>query len=543
MNPTMTAGAQASATEPDPIAFDPWRRARTTAKKRAHRPLSERLTDLYIRVFSLIVVVSIAASLLQFTGTTTAGAPASWLHHALITGASGLPGIAAAALGVLCLAGLGLWVLLATGPISATRAELVWGFQLPVDRAPFLRRALTGVLVRGTLAAGVAAAVTALVVLPTTGPAWTLLPVALAITALGPTVAAAAVIAQTRSTPHDHGYRLTRLLPWAAAGALLSGSAYGLLSHYLTQAPVSRALDLAALTATPGLVPAATTALAATFLAIVVHRRARRAVTALDWPQLEAGGGSAMVFRAAAATFDLQDLYRALIQLPHTDHHPSPLVPSQPTRPWVALWRAETTGWLRLSGPLPLWLATLGALLMVATVPGAGTVTALGLVLPITALLAADLAAAATRSSALTPDVEAILPISATAAQAARLLTPCSAMALWGTIALGLLGALTATPLLTLVGTLAGMGLGATAVTGARRPPLDWSGAVIMTDSGAIPIGVISQLTAAHTWGLLVLTPALIALIAGTITLPLLGVQTLLSVGAITWALRRPRTP
>ena len=51
----MTAGAQASATGPDPMAFDPWRRARTTAKKRAHRPLSERLTDLYIRVFSFFL--------------------------------------------------------------------------------------------------------------------------------------------------------------------------------------------------------------------------------------------------------------------------------------------------------------------------------------------------------------------------------------------------------------------------------------------------------------------------------------------------------
>lgn len=152
MNPTMTTGTQAAGTGPDAIAFDPWRRARTTVKKRAHRPLSERLTDLYIRIFSLAVVGSIAASLLQFT-TTTAGAPTTWVHHPLITSVSGMPGLAAATLGALCLAALGLWVLLATGPVAATRADLVWGFQLPVDRTPFPRRALTGVLTRGTLAA------------------------------------------------------------------------------------------------------------------------------------------------------------------------------------------------------------------------------------------------------------------------------------------------------------------------------------------------------------------------------------------------------
>jgi hypothetical protein len=539
----MTTGTQAAETGPSTIAFDPWRSARTTAKKRAHRPLGERLTDLYIRIFSLAVVGSIAASLLQFTATTTSGAPTSWLHHPLITSVSGMPGLAAAALGALCLAALGLWVLLATGPVAATRADLVWGFQLPVDRTPFLRRALTGVLVRGTLAAGAAAVLTTLVLLTSTGPAWTLVPLAVTMTAIGPAVAAAAVLAQARSTAQDRGGRLARLLPWAVATALLGGAAYGLVAHYLAGAHGSLVLDPTA--AGGALVPAAAVAaaLVATSLVLVLGRRARRAVTGLDWPQLEAGGGAAMVFRAAAATFDLQDLYRALIQLPHTDHRPSRLIPSRPARPWVALWRAETTGWLRLSGPFPLWLAALGAVLMIATVPGAGTVTVLSATLVVTALLAADLAAAATRASALTPDVEAILPISATAAQAARLLTPCLAMALWGALALGIFGALTGTALLALAGALAGLGLGVTAVTGARRPPLDWSGTVIMTDAGAIPIGVISQLTAAHTCGLLVLVPTLIALIAGSTTLPLLLLQGLLSAGAVTWSLRRPHTP
>lgn len=362
-------------------------------------------------------------------------------------------------------------------------------------------------------------------------------------TAIGPAVAAAAALAQARTAPHDHGRRLTRLLPWAVATALLGGAAYSLVAHHLPGAHGSLVLDPTTAGRALGPAAAVAAALSATGMVLVLRQRARRAVTGLDWPQLEAGGGSAMVFKAAAATFDLQDLYRALIQLPHTDHRPSRLIPSRPARPWVALWRAETTGWLRLSGPFPLWLAALGAVLMIATVPGAGTVTALSAALVVTALLAADLAAAATRASALTPDVEAILPISTTAAQAARLLTPCLAMALWGALALGTLGALTGTALLPPVGALAGLGLGATAVTGARRPPLDWSGAVIMTDSGALPIGVISQLTAAHTCGLLVLVPTLIALIAGSTTLPLLLLQGLLRVGAITWALHRPRTP
>jgi len=529
-----TAGAGSGATP-----FDPWRTARTAARRRAHRPLGERLTDLYIRIFSLAVAGSVAVSLMQSTGARTAGGTTSWLHRPLVDGASGLPGSAAAVLGALCLAALGLWVLLATGPVAATRADLVWGFQLPVDRTPFLRRALTGVLARGTLAAGFVAASTTLVLLTSTGPTWALIPMALTITAIGPAVSAAAALAQARSAPHDHGRGLTRVLPWVAAGILWGGALYGLLAHHLAGAPTSPVPDGAALGGALG--PSVGPVLAVAALVVVLHRRARRAVTGMRWPQLEAGGGSAMVFRAAAATFDLQDLYRALIRLPHTDHRPSALAPSRPVRPWVALWRAETTGWLRLSGPFPLWLAALGAALMTATVPGAGTGTGLGVALTVTALLAADLAASATRASALTPDVEAVLPVSAPTARAARLLTPCLAMALWGALALGALGALGAlsgTALPALPGALAGLGLGATAVTGARRPPLDWSGAVVMTDSGAIPVGVISQLTAAHTCGLLVLVPALVALLAGTVTLPLLGAQALLSAAAVAWALR-----
>ncbi|MBD2763591.1 hypothetical protein IEE92_13760 [Kocuria sp. cx-116] len=90
---------------------------------------------------------------------------------------------------------------------------------------------------------------------------------------------------------------------------------------------------------------------------------------------------------------------------------------------------------------------------------------------------------------------------------------------------------------------LAGIGLGATAVIGARRAPLDWSGAVIMNDAGLVPIGVISQLTAVHALGLLVLIPAVLALITGTVTWPLLGTQTLFSTGAIYAAMCRPSTP
>ena len=64
-----------------------------------------------------------------------------------------------------------------------------------------------------------------------------------------------------------------------------------------------------------------------------------------------------------------------------------------------------------------------------------------------------------------------------------------------------------------------------------------------MTDAGLVPIGVISQLTAAHTLGLLVLVPAVLALITGTVTWPLLGTQALFSAGAIYAAMRRPSTP
>lgn len=540
MNPTTTPGAAANQLEHGATAFDPWASARATAKPRTHRPLGERLTDLYIRFFSLAVIAAITASLLQHPSTPTVTGT-SWLHQALIPGDTGLPAPAALGLGVLALGALGVWVLQASGPVAADRAELVWGFQLPVDRRPFLHRALRQVLTRGAVTGALVCAVMAVAVALSTGPIWALLPLALAITAVGAAVSGAAVILQARSAPRDGGSALTGALPWVVAGCLVAGAGWGLLTCRVSEGMA--AVDGTVLGWVLDPAPALAAAAVALVLLGIAVVRARRSVEGLGWAQLEAGSGHATVVRAAAATFDLQDLYRALTPLPRRSRRGPLLVPHRPTRPWVALWRAETIGWLRLPGPFPLWTAAAGAMLMIATTPGWSTPVVVVPALVITALIAADLAAAATRITALTPEVETILPISATVARLVRVLTPCLAMAAWTALVLGVLGILTGTASLAVLGALTGTGLGATAVIGARRAPLDWSGAVVMTDAGLVPIGVISQLTAAHTFGLLVLMPAVLALVMGTVTWPLLGTQALFSAGAVYAAMRRPRTP
>lgn len=540
MNPTTTPGAAADQLTHDTTVFDPWASARATAKPRTHRPLGERLTDLYIRFFSLAVIAAITASLLHHPSTPTA-AGTSWLHQALIPGGTGLPAPAALGLGVLALGALGVWVLLATGPVAADRAELVWGFQLPVDRRPFLHRALRQVLTRGAVSGALISAAIAAAVVLSTGPTWALLPLTLTVTAVGPAVSGAAAIFQARSAPREGGSSLTGWLPWVVASCLVAGAGWGLLIYRATDDTVAVDGAVAWWVLDPVLALGAA-AVALVLLGITVAG-ARRAVEGLGWAQLEAGNGHATVVRAAAATFDLQDLYRALTPLPRSGRRGLLLVPHRPTRPWIVLWRAEATGWLRLPGPFPLWTATAGAMLMIATTPGWGTPAVVVPALVITALIAADLAAAVTRITALTPEVETILPISTTAARIARALTPCLAMAVWTALVLGVLGALAGTTPLAALGSLTGIGLGATAVIGARRAPLDWSGAVIMTDSGLVPIGVISQLTAAHTLGLLVLVPTVLALITGTVTWPLLGTQALFSAGAVYAVMRRPSAP
>ncbi|MGG7655474.1 DUF6297 family protein [Kocuria rosea] len=540
MSPATAPGAAADQLESGATAFEPWASARATAKPRTRRPLGERLTDLYIHFFSLAVIAAITASLLQHSSTPTA-AGTSWVHQALIPGGTGLPVLVVLVLGVFALGALGVWVLLASGPVAAGRAELVWGFQLPVDRRPFLHRALTGVLVRGAVTGAVVCAVMAVAVVLSTGPTWALLPLVLTVTAVGAGVSGAAVIFQSRSAPREGGSPLTGVLPWVVAACLVTGAGGGLLTDRATDN--AAAVDGGVLGWMLDPAPALGAAAVALVLLGITVVRARRAVYGLGWEQLEAGNGHATVVRAAAATFDLQDLYRALTPLPRSTRRNLVLVPHRPTRPWVALWRAETVGWLRLPGSFPLWTAAAGAMLMIAATPGWGTPAVVVPALVITALVAADLAAAATRITALTPEVETILPISATAARLARVLTPCLAMAAWAALVLGVLGVLTGTTSLVALGALTGIGLGATAVVGARRPPLDWSGAVIMTDAGVVPIGVISQLTTAHTLGLLVLVPAVLALIMGTVTWPLLGTQALFSAGAIYVAMRHPSTP
>ena len=519
--------------------FDPWRTARTAAKRRIRRSFRERLSDLYIRLFSLVVVGSVAASVLQLANAESSdGTP--WLQRALIDNTAGLPASVALILIIIAFAGFGVWALLATGPIAASRADLIWGFQLPVDRSPYLRRAFNGVLFRGLLSGVMMSAMVLLAVISIAGPSWSTLPLFVAVAASGPVVSALAVLAQTRTTPLGQGHTHSRFMPWAVCLVILSGAVYGLLTYRGLDGTVTTGPAASAAGWVPGWSLSLLVAFVTVALLVVVLRKARRGVTQLDWPQLEAGAGHAIIFRAAAATFDIQDLYRALIRLPHQNLRPTILSPRGPVRPWVAMWRAETTGWLRLIGPFPLWLATLGAVLMVATAPGWGTVAVLIPALVVTALLAADIAASAPRTSMLTPDLEAVLPISSLVARIVRLATPCALMALWGSISLGAIGVLTGTPLLVLPGALAGVGIGATAVAGARRPPLDWSGAVIMMDSGAIPIGVIVQLTGTHVMGVLILIPTAIAVVTGAL-FPLVCAQAIFSLSAVAWSMHQQR--
>ena len=520
--------------------FDPWQMARNAAKRRTRRPLRERLSDLYIRLFSLVVVGSVAASVIQLANAESSdGTP--WLQRALIDSAAGLPASAALVLAIIASAGFGVWALLSTGPIAASQADLIWGFQLPVDRSPYLRRALNGVLIRGLLSSVVLGVMLLVAVIASGGQGWSPMPVFVAVAACGPTVSALAVLAQTRTTPLDRGHAHIRFLPWVVCLAMLSGAVYGLLTYCGLDGTATTAPAASSAGWVPGWSLSLSLAIVTIGLLLLALRQSYRGVIHLDWPQLEAGAGRGIIFRAAAATLDVQDLYRALIHLPHKILRPAIPGPRGPVRPWVAMWRAETTGWLRLTGPLPLWLATLGAVLMVATVPGWGTAVVLISALVVTALLAADIAASAPRTSMLTPDLEAVLPISSVAARIVRLATPCALMAVWGSIALGTIGALAGTPLLVLLGALAGVGIGATAVAGARRPPLDWSGAVIMTDSGVIPIGVIAQLTSTHLMGMAVLFPTAIAGVVG-VTFPLACAQVIFSLGAIAWSMRQQRT-
>lgn len=201
-----------------------------------------------------------------------------------------------------------------------------------------------------------------------------------------------------------------------------------------------------------------------------------------------------------------------------------------PRTPFTALLRADAVAFVRTPG---MWArpALLLALCVAVLVTGGLASTPLQLaVITLTVAAVVPAFGALARQTAITPGLDRLLPLSPGTVRLSRLALPGLAMALWTAVfcaALVLLGA--GSTMLIVLGALAGVGLGASAVRGAYRPQADWSAPPIETPFGPLPSAQAGTMFQGADTALVSLVPLLLGLFLGDAPPALLLAQAALS--------------
>ncbi|MCC9144476.1 MULTISPECIES: DUF6297 family protein [unclassified Arthrobacter] len=244
--------------------------------------------------------------------------------------------------------------------------------------------------------------------------------------------------------------------------------------------------------------------------------------------ELIRGGGVSGHAGAALYLMDTNELGRAFAGTPRRGKtsHARRWYARGARTPFGALLRADTTAFLRTPG---IWGRPVLVLLLCATVLlSAGQQPALlqlGIIL-LSIFAAVPALGTLARQTAITPGLDALLPLSPALVRLSRTALPAAALALWSAVfcaALVLLGA--GTPELIGLGALAGVGFGAAAVRGAYRPLPDWSAPPVETVFGPVPTAQTGSLAQGLDTILLAAVPLLLGLFLGYVPAVLLLAQ------------------
>lgn len=390
------------------------------------------------------------------------------------------------------------------GPVTVGQAEAAWWLPLPIDRWPMvLPSFLTRLVAVGSISSITYVPFSVLTMFDRS-------PSAHGIAAV--TFGGGAVVAVT-------GAAVLQLAP------ATTGRRAGI---FLALFPIA-ALPFITSTVLPLVLVAS---LAAALLAYVVPR-----VGDVRGTELQRGG--AVSGHAAASIFfvDLNELRRSLMVAPsaHVSRRGSRYYGGHTRGPLAALVRADVVAFLRVQPPPTAALVWLGLTVGVTVMT-----PALPVVLQLTVILIAGcLVTAGTgtvaRQTAVTAELDAFLPISPALVRCSRTLMPALAMATWTgalTGALVVLGA--GTPVLVLLGVLAGAGMGAGATRAATRPPTDWTTPPVETPFGPVPRNQMSSLLRGTDMTVLAMIPLLLALYLGAAHPWLIIAQLIASTTAIT---------
>ena len=184
--------------------------------------------------------------------------------------------------------------------------------------------------------------------------------------------------------------------------------------------------------------------------------------------------------------------------------------------PFGALLRADTVAFLRTRG----WLGRPVLLLLLCVVlllTGGNQPVALQLALIAATVFAAVPAAGAlARRTAVTPGLDVLLPLSPALVRLSRMVLPAAVLAVWAAVSTAVLVLLGAgSPELIVLGALAGVGFGASAVRGAYRTQPDWTVPPTDTVFGPVPTAQTGAMIRGLDTTLLALVPLLLGLFLG----------------------------
>jgi hypothetical protein len=471
------------------------RLTRRSIRHRADTTFLARLEDTWTAVVSVGIGLAVAGGWLESLRRSISTEPPA--------AGTSLP--AALTTAVLVVVALAVVVSLFArlGPVGVGSAAVAWWLPLPAPRRGVLR----GELVRLTVVCtGVATVLAVPLTFALTDRPRPLLVVSSALVAVATVVGllGAVTLLQTRK-------RTGVLAPAAGALAvLLSATAAGLAA---VPELVDGVRGLPAWSAPAG---GALAAGAAVAVALLLLAAAERGLGRLDAGSLRAVGATSEYAAASAVSMDTRELGRALAA--------RRLRPPGRSRRFASVsrpWQAIVAGDLVLLSRSP-WQA--GQLVVATAIPVLAARTdginrlplAVWAGLAVGWLSAAVATGSAARHAQAAPALDRLLPLSPAALMAARAVTP--ALLLTAACGIGglLIGAGTDSPLSWAALALATVpAWTAAALRGAYRPELNWSGPVVSSPMGVLPVGVGATLVQGIDVGLAGSAPLAVALVLG----------------------------
>lgn len=264
-------------------------------------------------------------------------------------------------------------------------------------------------------------------------------------------------------------------------------------------------------------------------------------VDRLRLPVLAARSGESDRLGAALLSLDPRDLGRAL---------DAGARPRRPRRgrsfravrgPRSAVVAADVALLVRTSSSWTQLVGLVALLVLAHQVPLLAAGPGLVAVVAVAGARAAGLGAGGARHAEMVPALDASLPLSARAVRTVRLVVPAATSALALVVGLLPVAFATGSPGWLVLAVLVGVGCGAGAVRGALRPEPDWSGPLLATPMGALPLNAASVARQGPDLLLLSLVPFTVAALLGVVTPVLVVVQAVAALAAVAIATHAPR--